>query len=886
MARIGLMGRRQRTAWSGVAAAAAAVVGGRSAPATTYVWNNTGTAWETGTDFTPTAPAGGPTIADVASFDPTVTPAGLTVVNPTISSATDTALTLSLDNNFRGTTYNFSGAGTLTLGAGGVVIRGVGTHTINGPVLAGNAAGNLAFNIGSGAGLTLAGNTTAVTNPGQMTLAGTLTLDDTGTNTLARLGTTNVVSINGGTLAVLGNAAGGTVNVGVLTNGTTVTTTTPAEGLATISVTDPTGGASTVLNFADTGTFSLRATTGLAYNFVGVGGALGSAGGPQVTFGSAPNVSTTIVGGNGGAIANNTTTTIGFATVTDVNGTNFATYVAPTAGGAGGITAITPSVTGSAAADLSAFTATSVAQFNPAAGATITPTGTGGNTSTGAGGNISSGTLRITPAGAGVTIALGANNLATNALMLDGPNDLTLSATPAFNSTGGAIAAALGGSGTRYVYVNNPATTLTTGLVIANGTNPTNIVGPGFVALNAAASQNTAATTTRLNLLGGTLRGNGTQLGFNASGAGVIAFRGGVLEITNGTDGTGAAADFTRPITATPTAASVNWYSTIAGDSMGGNGGFSAFGSAASVNIGGAATPATLTWGNSAGTGFVQDGEQLIFGSTKSNARLDFLNPVALDSGTAGNYTARTVQVIGGTGGDKTVLAGVISGSNSTDLEKTGTGTLVLPAANTYAGRTIIEAGTVAATTLPGPVIVAAGGTLTAGSGATSTDTVGTLRTGPETWVAGGTLLAKSDGTTANTDEVILSGLTVAATGSVGNRFIVAENTLGSGGTTTLQPGVRLVLADDTEPAASNPFNPALNTNGYITRFALSTSGLVAAPGYTLQLDLQADATSGDDLVLDSFAAAPEPTSLLLAGVAAAPLVLGRRRRTTARTSA
>jgi hypothetical protein len=51
---------------------------------------------------------------------------------------------------------------------------------------------------------------------------------------------------------------------------------------------------------------------------------------------------------------------------------------------------------------------------------------------------------------------------------------------------------------------------------------------------------------------------------------------------------------------------------------------------------------------------------------------------------------------------------------------------------------------------------------------------------------------------------------------------------------------------------------------------------------YSLATAADSSGTGGEDLLLDFTAATPEPTSLLLAGLAAAPLALGRRRRARA----
>ena len=876
MGAVGTVRRRQAGASAMLGAVAAtAWMGGRSAAAATYVWNNTGPAWETGSDYTPTAPTGGPTSTDAASFDPTV--AAATVMNPVINASNDSAGTLSLNDDFLGTTYTFTGAGLLTVGNAanasggsfgaatfnvptGVITRGFGTTTFNGPTLAGATPNGLTFNIGSASGFTLAGNTTALTNAGQVTLLGALTLDNTGTNTPNRLSTAAPITINGGTLAVLGNVAGGTVNVGPLN--VSAGAGNPGEGLATISVNSPTNATGqTTLNFNNAaGSISLRTTTAQIYDFVAANGAtLGTATGPQVKFGAATVYTTN------GLISNNSANTVGFAIVTDATGTNFATYNATT-----GVTAAT---TTAAAAATSLTSATTNYAYNDSSGSDATTSVIGNS-------------IKISPTSAGSSLNLTANGstgstafLQTQALMLSDPanND-----TFTINASSGVYV----GNATKIVYVTNPTTTLATNSVFFAGTNPVDIVGPGFVSLTASTAQyNTGYGATRINLVGGTLRVNSTQLGLtSAATQGAIAFRGGVLEITGGSDGTGSGADFTRIVNGTTTAGEVNWASATSGDSVGGSGGFSAFGANASVNLGGSATPTGLTWGVP-GSGFVQDGEQLIFGSTQSNARLDFLNPIALDGGAAGAYDARAVQVIGGAGGDSTNLAGAITGSASTDLVKTGTGKLLLTGANTYGGRTLVEGGTLLANsssgagivtiasggtvggtgTLTGGVLVTTGGTITAGSGATATDSIGTLNVAAANF-AGGTYVSKLNG--AASDELIISSLTMA--NSSAGQLIVSPIQTG-----TSPVGVtRYVIADDTTSATA--FVVPLATQ------AIALTPTATASGDTLTV--QPDGT-GEDLVLTA-AATPEPTSLLLLGVAAAPLVIGRRRRDTREAAA
>jgi fibronectin-binding autotransporter adhesin len=237
-----------------------------------------------------------------------------------------------------------------------------------------------------------------------------------------------------------------------------------------------------------------------------------------------------------------------------------------------------------------------------------------------------------------------------------------------------------------------------------------------------------------------------------------------------------------------------------------------------------------------------------------------------------------------------------------------GGGSLTLTAANSYTGPTNVSQGTLFANSRQGftgstltnsstgtgtvtiytggilggnggtgAVVVSAGGTITAGATATTT---GNLSTGSETWNSGGTFFAKFNGsssTVSNNDMLVMSGLTVAATS--GNTFGITLSNL-SAGTITLTTASKIILADDTV-AAGNPFNTA-SASATLAALTLTSTGVAAPAGYSLQLDTQGDGSTGYDLVVD-VAATPEPTSLLLLGVAGAPLALARRRRAARR---
>lgn len=613
------------------------------------VWSNVGTDWNA-----PASWVGGivPTGNDSGFFLPNQFTPG---TNPNVLPSTIVQLQNGMFANspLLGN-YTFTGGASsgLTLAAGGgngtLFTRGIGTTTFDGPALIGNGATNLALlNLGAGTVLTLTGNSVLSTFTGTVTLqGGTLNLDSSSN---IRITASNPVNIVGGAIALTGPGSGLVTNAGPLG-----TTTSNSGGLSTISVQG-----NNILQFANTGTFSLRGSTFQAYRFEAIDGVLGGGpSSPRITF--AGNVT---LASNG--LIGNSANTPGCAIVSDAAGTQFASW-SPSQG----VFAPLPTLTAVNAAQLQTSLATDRVQFNPAPGVT-TATGV-------VGGAAGSGSLRITPA-PGAVLDMATFNLNIGPVMLDGSNDFAIAGS-----------GVLASGATHYVYVNDPNTMLTTSLVIATSGGPFNMVGPGFLTLNSTSSQNTLGPTNRMTILGGTLRANDTQIGLTGAGAGAIVFGGGVLEIQNGTNGTGAAADFRRPL-GSGVAGVVNW---DAGGANGrSSGGFSAFGSAASVNIGGNSTPDPLRWGQN---GFVQDGYALIFGSTKSNALLTFHNPLQLDPAVASPYQAREIRVIGGVGGDATVMAGPISGTASADLIKTGTGTLVFPSAvtHTYAGNTYVAQGT------------------------------------------------------------------------------------------------------------------------------------------------------------------------------------------------
>jgi autotransporter-associated beta strand protein len=187
-------------------------------------------------------------------------------------------------------------------------------------------------------------------------------------------------------------------------------------------------------------------------------------------------------------------------------------------------------------------------------------------------------------------------------------------------------------------------------------------------------------STSNTAVLGGANAYTGTTtvaLGALQADSGVGLPAASFLSLNGGVFQSNTAATFTRGLAASG-ANSFQWLS--------GGGGFAAGGCPLSVNIGGG-TP--LVWGSTAGANLVGT---LKFGSTTAAYATTFQNAIDLGG------TTRSIQVddnVNSTA-DLAVIAGVISNSaaNSAGLNKTGAGTLVLAADNTYTGTTFASSGT------------------------------------------------------------------------------------------------------------------------------------------------------------------------------------------------
>jgi fibronectin-binding autotransporter adhesin len=298
----------------------------------------------------------------------------------------------------------------------------------------------------------------------------------------------------------------------------------------------------------------------------------------------------------------------------------------------------------------------------------------------------------------------------------------------------------------------------------------------------------------------------------------------------------------------------------------------------------------------------------------------------SFSSGTTGlrNTTANTTATfqVGAVGNNSTYAGNIINGSGTaiTAITKVGGGTWTLTGTNTYSGGTNISSGTLLAnnateslgtttanigasgtlgggtTSTPGvtggPVAFSSpgGGTITAGNGTGTTNTIGSLVIGTATTPAA-LSLSGTDNYYAKVYETtaIAAASTVSFTsGNVSNNSAVlgASDQLLmsnlSGGTLAVTPVVVSANASNGSTAYNVVIARATTAAEFdsligSTVTLASTSG---TGGGSFQLAAGTDTAGDDDLVLEfSPAATPEPTSLLLAGIAAAPLALGRWRR-------
>ena len=285
--------------------------------------------------------------------------------------------------------------------------------------------------------------------------------------------------------------------------------------------------------------------------------------------------------------------------------------------------------------------------------------------------------------GADRTINTGNHTLDTNATFA-GSNTITIASLATIGGSTGSLINNITGTGKSLVFTNANfylADTEAARTRVIGGSGTTEIQsnitnnGVGNTFASGIIKQGTGTLIlSGSNSYNGSTQIQGGALVMNSAGAmtsGNILLNGGVLGL--------GAGNFTSNFGT----ANNNFRWTQAG---GVGGGFAAYGADRSVNVGGAG--ANINWGT---VQFILNGQTFMLGAADSTHTLTYVNPLGL-----GNAT-RTIQVADGTSSSNVdgEFSGVLSGTGG-GINKTGTGTLLLSANNTYSGETLLAAGTLA----------------------------------------------------------------------------------------------------------------------------------------------------------------------------------------------
>ena len=227
----------------------------------------------------------------------------------------------------------------------------------------------------------------------------------------------------------------------------------------------------------------------------------------------------------------------------------------------------------------------------------------------------------------------------------------------------------------------------------------------------------------------------------------------------------------------------VNW-----GDSSNvndrGSGGFSAFGGPVTVNLISVNGDNNIFWED---TSFVNSGYALVFGSTRSDSRIELTDnlsltqaPPAVSGGTNDfNYNLREIRVIDNPSSttDFTRFSGIITGSVRDDLLKTGNGILELTGANTFTGGVVVAEGSLLTNNASGlgapngAYILLGSRSGSASSALFTSNTIGTVSIAREIDVLAGT-----------TGNAILGNTTAPGAASAGNAVFSGNIVLGTDG--------------------------------------------------------------------------------------------------------
>jgi fibronectin-binding autotransporter adhesin len=507
------------------------------------------------------------------------------------------------------------------------------------------------------------------------------------------------------------------------------------------------------------------------------------------------------------------------------------------------------------------------------------------------------------------TIADSTGSATTGLNLYAGAGTLTLTGS---NTYGGGTVLAVAGSGGGAVRVGNANALGTGGVTFAGNFTLGTAVGGSATTLSNPIAINSSSSSVGFNAsvdganadltLAGAISGPGNLLKTTAgnviltaanSYAGETNVSAGVLTVTAAGATLGGTAGLTTP---------------VGNIVFGGTGANGTIAFATAANLGLASQVRFSNTGGTAGAG----GDLLYVGTTVQTASVTLFSDsslgIRLDSNSSGGsitYNGTFSQTnrpifLGGSGTGANTLATAYAGTGA--VTKTGAGKWLLSAPNTYTGATNVSAGTLVLTgsTATGSAVTvqAAGklagtgtvggtatlvGTITGGTGATATDAPGVLTMGAFN-LSGGTYDVKLDLAAATAAPLTSGGSTSTSSNTVSDKLIITglvTSTVTSGTALTVTP----VPISNAVPGSTYSFviadgmtNASSGAGAFDGLFKLSST--TDARGDAFALSTASDGVAGEDLILDvTSAAAPEPTSLLLAGLAAMPLALGRTRR-------
>lgn len=303
------------------------------------------------------------------------------------------------------------------------------------------------------------------------------------------------------------------------------------------------------------------------------------------------------------------------------------------------------------------------------------------------------------------------------------------------------------------------------------------------------------------------------------------------------------------------------------------SGGFAAFGADRSVTLN---SGVALTWAST--TSFVANGQNLILGQAKADAKVTVTNDINL------NGAARTVHVNNGSSAVDAELAGSLTGTGG-GLVKGGAGTLVLSGTSTYTGATTVSAGTLLVNGSLGAttVAVSAGATL-GGNGMiegalnvsgrlSAGNSIESLATGTVSLNNGSTLVHEMNPADAGLADLVASSGQLNLTGTVTLDLTGADSPLWA-----LNDKVTLVSYFDIDGSTPG-WNGGL-FNGYAddSQYTFgSNTWLFNYDDTSGGTNFTGDQASGANARFVTMTLVPEPSMALLGLIGLVPLL--RRRR-------